>query len=498
MKLFVGPYAPDLPEFNGTPGQSAPRLVGGKNTIFQSGHYIEFPAPAVWGTSQSGACNGAVAFNDRDSNTRIYSGDSGGLYRYVNTTATDSSKAGGYNASAEEQWEFEKLGNTCIATNIDDDIQFISFGASAFADFASSSLKPRARHIGLVGPNATVMLGNVEESGVRYPNRLRWASITDNKDFDTSAANIADSDDLEGSGGWIQAVLSGQYGVILQETAIWRQEWVGSPRGYIAQRTQESVGCWAPYGSVRYGNSVFFISNDGFMELRFGSELVPIGNGAVDKTFYDDVNQTYIHRIKAALDPINHIVGWAYASKASSAGNIDKVLFYNWADRVWSPPLEESMEILFSSLSAGYTLDGLDSVSTSLDALEFGLDSPVWTGGNLLFSMFDTGHRLNNFNGSGKQARLDLCEYQLFESMRAQIGQTRPEIEGTTAVKISSGKRDRLGDTRSFSASVTMDANGLCSLDSESRYHLIRIDIDAGASFKVVGIDVEAAQTGQF
>ena len=43
-----------------------------------------------------------------------------------------------------------------------------------------------------------------------------------------------------------------------------------------------------------------------------------------------------------------------------------------------------------------------------------------------------------------------------------------------------------------------MDANGLCPLDSESRYHLIRIDIDAGESFKCVGIDVEAAQTGQF
>ena len=489
-----GPWRPDLPDFVGVPVEGAPYYSTiANNAIWESGVYKPMPGLTNWSTSLSGTCKGAVAFLDRDGNTRLYAGDANGLYYFVDTTPTDASKSGGYNIAADDYWEFAKWQNTVIATNVNDPLQTLSFGSVQFADLVTSSLKPQARHIGVV--RDFVVLGNVSENGVLYPDRIRWNSIGDPLDYEQSANNQADSEDLEGAGGWIRAVIGGSYGLIFQERAISRMIYVGSPAIFAFDTFITGPGAWAPYGTCKFGETVYFISDDGFEALHNGVTLEHIGKDKVDGFFFTNVNEDRKHRITCGVDPRNHLIGWAVPSTASS-GRPDRVYLYNIVEKEFTI-VEVDVEFLFSSLSVGYTLEGLDAVSSSVGALPFSLDSRVWTGGNLLFSAFDTGHRLANFNGSDLAARLVSAEFQLFADQRASVTNMRPLVDGAVPV-MRIGHRDQQQGSHSFSSSVTTQADGLAPQIVDARYHRLEANIPAGGFTNARGVDVEAVATGQF
>lgn len=480
------PWRPDLPAL-GKYSQIA------LNCVPHKAGYKPFPSLAAYSNALTARCRGAIAAQDKDGNVRIYSADATKLYEVVDVVQTDRSKVGGYALTPDEDTQFCKFNEQVIAVSIDMVTQAITMGGSAFADLITSTLKPKARCIDIVRPDF-VVLGNTDEGGTRFTNRVRWSAIGDPTNFDQSAVTQSDSQDVEG--GWVQAVVGGDIGLVFTERSIHRMSYVGSPAIFQFDEIARNAGLYGRRAWVKHDHRVYYLSDDGF-QVTDGSTVVPIGVNKVDEFFLADLDHTYRDRISCGIDPDNHLIVWAYTTSETSGDGIpDKMMAYNYTTGEWSQ-IDVDVEILLSALTVGYTLDSLDSVSSSIDALAFSLDSRVWTGGASIFGAFNNQHKLGFFNGAAMTATIDTSEMQFTRMQRSIVKRAWPLVDQPGSVTITPITRDREQDSTATGSAVSINSTGFATLLKKARYHRFRAEITGGFT-DAVGIDVEAVQAGHY
>jgi hypothetical protein len=296
----------------------------------------------------------------------------------------------------------------------------------------------------------------------------------------------------------VRGVVGGEFGVIFQERAISRMSYVGSPAIWQFDEVEAGKGTQASGSIIKVGNMIAYLGLDGF-DMFDGNSSIPIGVNKIDKTFWSDFDINYFSRIKATADFDKQIIYWAYPGAGNIGGRCNRILCYNYspnAKKRWSIIEDIDLELLCTSLSEGYTLDGLDSVSSSIDALSPTLDSRVWTGENYLLSAFDNAHKQVNFTGSAMDATLETMEFQAIPNNRAEITLMRPIVDGSGTVTMQMGERNLLSESVSYSDSSSVNTNGDCEFRSNARYHRIRTNI-AGGFNHVQGAEiVEAKKVG--
>jgi hypothetical protein len=350
-----------------------------------------------------------------------------------------------------------------------------------------------------------VFFGNTYDSvdGNR-PQRIWWTKQGDPRTVPTAgtaAAIAAQSDfqDLTGDYGWIMGLATGLSGgdiAVFMERALIRGIYVGGDLIFTFDTVEGARGTPAPGSLVQVGGIVFYLGEDGFYAFD-GVQAVPIGADKVDKFFYADstygVDQSNLHRISAIADPINKIVMWAYPSVSGSAGASDMVIAYNWATQQWSliPGLDD-IEVLFSALSVGYSLDSLDSLG-NVDTLPYSLDSRQLTGGRRLIGAFKSSdHKLYTFTGATLAITATTGEFEPVSGQRAMLTEVWPLVEGTSAtITATPIYRNRQNDAVTTGTAVSQTATGHCPLRVNARYHRMQMDIAAGSSLShVIGFEV--------
>jgi len=358
--------------------------------------------------------------------------------------------------------------------------QFLDQSASASAPV--STYLATVRDFAFAGKVATLQ------------NRVQWSYINNVRRWSPSVSNQSDSQDLP-AGGAIQGVTGGDFACILTISSIWRADYVGSPLIFEFNETAPNIGCKIPGSVARFQHVTFFYSDLGFYAFD-GITANPIGSGRIDEFFEADLNISFQHNVSSVIDPINKLYIIAYPNVESGNGTPNRLLIYKWTINRWAR-VEEDIELIFSGLSAGYTLEALDAISGSIDALAFSLDSPVWQGGTLSLSGFNSAHRVVNFDGAAKTARFLTGEGQLVENARAFVTTIRPLVQGatTTAITTAVGARDRLIDSVSFNAAVALNAIGECPQRSNGRFHRLRMDV-SGSFTRAVGFDVRLVKDG--
>ena len=211
--------------------------------------------------------------------------------------------------------------------------------------------------------------------------------------------------------------------------------------------------------------------------------------------------------MSSAIDPIKKLYMVTYVSTASG-GNPDRCLIYNWARQRWSY-IRKGYRALFNAYTVGYTLEGLDAVSTSIDALPLSLDSAQWKGGSQYFGGFSTNSEVGTFTGDPLVARWETGCWQITPDMRSFMTGIRPMVElidtssdiglstpkGTGDIKSYVGVRDRIQDTVSFGAASVINFNGECPVRANARYHRVRVEVSGGFSH-ATGFDFYARKEG--
>jgi hypothetical protein len=497
--LPIPDWRPDSPDFQ----NAGSALI--HNVLPRTAQsYAPWPSTAVVSGAIGNRCQGALGMKDNAANVRLFLGDSTKLYRLAPDSAdavpADVSGAT-YTTGGLERWSMALYGLRIIATNYTDPPQsYVEGTDSAFSDMiATGTTSLKARYVAVI--KDFVFFGNTTDgTDGAQPQRVWWSAIDDPTNFptpgtSTAAAKQSDFQDLLGDFGWVQAIvgnLGTANGAIFQERAVVRVNYVGAPAIFQFDVAEGVRGTPAPGSVVQVGALAYYLGEDGFYAFN-GSQSVPIGFQKIDKTFFDDLDQSYFHRISATVDPINKIVYWAYPGAGHTDGNPNRILAYHWALDRWTITAANDiqLELITRSMSFGYTLEQLDAVMPSIDADNLpSLDSRVWTGGRILLSGIDTSHRLVNFTGPNLAVTVETSEVQVNPKGRALVKRARPLVDGGTP-SIAIGTRNRLTDSVTYTSPVAMDDNGDCPVLAEGRYFRARITLPAGSDFThLQGIEV--------
>ena len=477
MILEVSEWKPDLLDNHGD--------RKAENVIPDADGYRPWPELLTLTSALTARAQGAFAAKDKSNLNYNYAGDQTALYRLVDAVWTNATQVVGtvtasYSTNTLDWWEFAQWGETVITTNGKDTPQEITLGAANFIDLAGSP--PVAKHIAIV--KDFVWLGNL----VDFPQRVRWSAINDSHSWTVNASTQADFQDLVGNGGHVQKIVGGESAIIFQERATWRGAWVGPPAIFDFGNgpIEKDIGTLAPQSVAAYGNLIFYLSEQGF-RLFDGQSSTAIGALKIDRFFFSDLDSQYVNRIQTVVDPANKVFICAYPGSGNTNGTPNKLLFYNYQVGRWATANEE-VELLYRHIATGYSLDGLDSISTSIDTLSDSFDSSQWAGGAINMAAFNTSHKTALFTGDAKDATVDTVEVEPKEGRRSKILRVRPLVEGATA-NMTCLTRNKLSDDPAEGVSVAQSDTGDCPIRSNARYHRYRIET-SGTFTKIRGAQI--------
>ncbi len=484
---FTG-WAPDRAGY----GNRGQRVA--TNVIPDQDGYRPFPALEAATNALDAAALGASAFVKTDGVVYWYAGTATKLYQGTDNVWSDVSQAGDYTTASGDHWEIVQWGDRVIATNYTDPVQDREIGASAATDFAdtfTSTEKPKAKHIGIV--RSFLVVGNVESTADgTVPNRVHWSAIRDYADMDPDATTQCDYEDLE-QGGGITGVVGGlEYGVIFQQSMIRRMDYEGPPPIFSVLPADRQRGTSISRSIVNRGRMIAYITEEGFF-IFDGRQSIPIGDGQVDRQFWAQFDPNYKSLVSSAIDPINKLIIWATPIGITNA---ERLYCYNWIHGKWSV-IEQEVELIAPLRSQGFTLEGLDSISTSLDDLPVSLDSELWKGGGLFLGAVDTDHKAGTFSGSAMAATIEIDDYSSGAGRVSTVRNVWPLIDGGT-VTISHAARRRIQDDFSLGAEISMDQDGKCPVRSRGRYHRTRMNVAAGGDWSYAqGLRIETSKGGR-
>lgn len=423
-----------------------------------------------------------------DANTFTISATPGGAA--INTastgTGTHSVTAHYADLSSDAQWQFAQFGNLVKATQENVVLQTFNLASdSAFSDNAGSP--PQAAYISVVG-RFIVLSGLLSN-----PFRVQWCGLNDTTEW-TPGVNSSDFQDFP-DGGIVRGVAGGEFGTVFQDQAIRRMSYIpGSPLIFQIERIAQDLGLFAPYSIVRAGSLIFFHSAQGFYKIAPGGLPEQIGRERVDRTFFDDLDKNELRMFIGCSDPRSTRAFWAYKSTSGTTGLYDKIIGYDYAlDRFF--PISMTGEYLLGMSQPGITLESLDSLSSSIDALGASLDSYA-VSTQPLIAQFNSDHKLGFFSGSNLEATMETAE-QGTDRNRIFVNGFRPVTDAST-VYGSASYRERVSATPTSLPEIAMNGRtGRCDLRRSTRYSRMKVRIPASTQWTyAAGVEPDIRREG--
>jgi hypothetical protein len=466
--LPTGEYKPDVSDYE---GQATKNI---RNVIPRGDGYGPFPDFTLFSTALATACRGGFYALKSDGSIVVFAGTSTKLYSLNNTTNawTDVSLgAGTYSAlSSTAQWQFAQFGNLVFATQANAVLQVFDLSSSAaFANCAGSP--PQAAYISVVG-RFLVLSGLLSN-----PYRIQWSGLNATTTW-TSGTNSSDFQDFP-DGGIVRGVAGGEAGIVFQDQAIRRMSYLqGSPLIFQIERIAQDRGVLGPYSIVRAGERIFFYAGHGFYKIEPGSVPVQIGREKVDRTFLADLDKGNLQLFMGAADPRNTRIYWAYRSSSSTAatGLYDKILGFDYLlERFFQVSM--SGEYLLGISQSGLTLEALDAISSSIDAMITSLDS-YSTAAQPEISQFNSTHTLGFFRGSNLEATLESSE-QGTDGARIFVRGFRPITDAATLFGSISYRETTSAVSTSTSEIAITARTGNCDIRKSTRYARMKVRIPA-------------------
>lgn len=498
--LPLGEYLPDQAEYMNPGAPSA------SNILWVDGHYIPALGFSSLGQGLGSRPQGGTVAEDSTEALHIYVGTGTALYEYVGNGFNNV--GGVYTAQDAQFWKFAQFnspsfGNLLFATDFEDAVQSITVGTGSFVNaLAATGTIPKASQIATIGQ--FVVLGNTSDpTNGAVPYRLQWCGINNPQYWGygtlADAQAQAGQQFMNANYGPINHISSGGvFGLVFQERAITRMYYVGGDDIFDFTGTVDlQRGCWFPNSPVQIGALVYFIAHDGFC-MTDGQQMVQIGHGKVDSTFLANVSQAYADRVRGTYDPVQKLIYWSYCSAGNSTGIPDQVIAYNYAEKRFMP-ITQSLSMLFTTRSFGYTMDTLDNVNTNLDLIMPSLDSIYWEGGNVQTGAFDSSFNYGSLTGSALTATIDTTEFDSGGDMTYFDG-IRPIFTDSVGNGVATvTPKTRILENAPYtigSPASPHPRTGICNFRATARYCRGSISI-AGGFDKLVGADVYGRDGGR-
>lgn len=448
-----------------------------KNVVPAAVGYIPFPTAVNYSAAASEDLNNVFAgrFN---TTTTLFAGGATKLFKFDSSDLSmdNVSKAGDY--TGVYRWRFVQFGNTVIAANNVNKLQYWTLGSSTL--FADITQAPIAKYVAVV--RDFVVAAHLD--GGTNPNKVQWSDINDETDWTSGATSQSDFQILA-DGGNIVGITGGEFGLILLDRAIMRMTYIGSPFFFQFDTISKSLGCVEGNSITKYGNVTYFLGDDGFYSCD-GTNIVPIGNEKVDRWFQANSNPSKLDTMSATVDPIRKIVVWNFLDNFGQR----QLLIYNWQVQKWSYAETDTNYVAYAA-TAGLTFEALDVYGT-IDTLTTSLDDALWAGGKLLFAGARS-TRIVTFTGTNSTA--DISTGDIGSENTSIITLARPVVDNGSA-NVAVASRSLLNQVVDYGDYVAADSENRVSLRSGGKYHRLSV-VPTGTQWSnAIGIDIEIIGQG--
>lgn len=474
MRLLFGDYNPDQPD----------HLDGGlidlSNALptangFQPVGQFEAITSALPTT-----CKGAASFVSPTGSNVIIAGTATGLYRQFESGWQEIGS--GYSIQGDGRWRFAQFGGLAIATDQAD--AMVKFNLIDGTTNALGGSPPKFKMLGVV---QNFLVGGVMDGD---SSAIGWCG-ENNAEYWTFGSRKSDYN-IFPDGGEVTGILSGEFGLILLRNAVVRMTYVGGNVLFRFDKLATNIGCVTVHSVAQFGQLGFWLSDSGFM-MWDGSQIIPIGNELVDRTFaalYDIENWPVM---STAIDGRNKTVFWSV---------MGKIWAYNWSIKKWGV-IDQTAEIIFGGVTKTLGIEETDdTVGPDDDDLDFAgldpFDDPRFQGGDPRFYLFDDSHVMGTLTGSNKAAYFQMRNAELTEGRDTRLRNVAPIIDATGGLTITVEERKRLGDAGTTRTSSALNTQGVIPIRARERYLKMKLSVGAGTDWSFAqGIDAVIVAGGK-
>jgi hypothetical protein len=476
-KLTFGEWMPDQPGISGA-------LTDAKNVVSQAIGYGPLPTAATFSDAASENLTTLVAGKTPTSTPKLFAAGSTKIFDVSGVGAlTNVSKSGGYTPNANnDRFRFTQFGNVIIGTNNNNPMQAYTLGTStAFADLAASA--PVCKYLTVV--RDFVVTAFTTESSTVYPARVRWSGINDETAWGSSQTTQADYQDIA-DGGQIVGIRGGEFGLVFLEKGISRMSYVGTPFIFQFDNISRGKGCIAAGSIAQTQGMSFFLSDDGFY-MCDGQQVIPIGAEKVDRWFFLNADESGFDTMSAAIDPVRKLIIWNFKTIFAQR----QLIIYNFKTQKWTYG-DAGADYISDASTAASTLEELDSISSSIDALAVSLDSILYMGGKY-FLGGTNGAYVVTYNG--QNATGQLITGDLNAGGRSVVTLARPQVDNGSAT-VSVASRTLLSQELAFGTAVAADSENRVSLRSNGNYHRFKVTPTGVNWTTAVSMDIDLSGQG--
>lgn len=463
----------DVSRFTGTYSQSGTTTL----TVTSSGHKLKTGDIIYLDFTSGTATDGSFTVTVVDANT----------FTVTTTSATTSGNvtikvsSTDYTTQSGDRVRFTQFGRTIISTNNSQRLQYWDLTSStAFKNLSDSA--PIAKYITVV--RDFVVVANTNE-GSQQPYRVRWSALSNETDWVENVNTQSDYQDIP-DGGQIVGIRGGEFGVIFLDRAIHRMSYVGTPFIFQFDNISRNKGCIASGSIAQYQGISFFLSDDGFY-MCDGQQVTPIGAEKVDRFFFNDASEFDFPSMSAAVDPVRKLVIWNYKGVDGNR----HLIIYNFATKKWTYA-DAGTDYISESSTSSSTLEELDTLSASIDALAISLDSLMFMGGKY-FLGGTKGTNVMTYTGSNLTGRIATGD--LGGQGRSVMTLVRPQVDnGSASIAVSS--RTLLSEQVTYGTAVSASSENRVSLRSSGNYHRVQLNPTGNNWKNASAIDVDIVPQG--
>jgi hypothetical protein len=473
-KLTFGEWMPDQPSVSGA-------LTDAKNVVSQAIGYGPFPTPVTFSSSNAAEnLTSLYAAKQPNGDTALFVAGLSKIYT-VSGVGTITQVKTGMTTGANDRVRFTQFGKRVISANNADRLQAWTLGTStSFADLSATA--PIAKFITVVR-DFVVCANTLETTQQQY--RVRWSAINDETDWTEDVNTQSDYQDIP-DGGQIVGIRGGEFGLVLLERAIHRMTYVGTPFIFQFDNISRGKGCMASGSIAQYQGVTFFLSDDGFY-MCDGQNVTTIGAEKVDRFFLQDASESDFGSMSAAVDPIRKLVIWNY----KSVNGTRNLLIYNFKTQKWTYG-DAGTDFLAEASTSSVTLEQLDSISASIDALTTSLDSQLYIGGKY-FLGGTLATRVMTYTGANQTGVIATGDLDI--GANSVVTLARPIVDnGSATVAIAS--RTLLNQSVSFNTAVAASSENRVSLRSAGRYHRLKVTPTGDNWDNAISVDVDVTPQG--
>ena len=478
-RVLLGEWLPDQSDSVGSPSTN---LEMAYNVYPSSTGYAPFPRATRISVDMPnnkevnglfGARQNAQIITIAGTETAIYSGNN--VVRAGGENINDISREGGY-SSPRRNWQFKQFGKLVLATNGTQKLQRYDItGDSRFSDIEEA---PVCRAIATVRDFVFAGYCNAES------NKVQWSDLNNAESWDSSDTSQADFQILP-SGGEIKAITGGEFGLVLQEKAVQRVSYIGTPLVFQFDLISDNTGCNSGNSAIQHNGISYWLSDSGIVSCD-GNTVTNIGEGKINDWLYKEIDTTQVENVSVAIDPLKNLIVWNFPTSSE-----DRVLLkYNYSTGRFTSGKTKA-QVVAGLMTQSESLDELDTEYPVLDEMPVSLDSPLLIGGQFSFCGAEN-KQIVAFSLPQDNAILTTNDMEFGGFSVATLAE--PIVEnGSAEFQIAS--RNSLNENILFGSKSVSSSENRADLRSGGKYHRVRIH-PTGNWTNAVGFDLTATPQG--